>query len=1076
MMDSLLQRIELLYRQGDLPTCIDLCQRGLLAYDRGQNPYGWASLHSMLARCYLAECKGGETEELEAVIHHYGQALQIFTPARYPEDWATCHDFLGLAFWMRHRGDRSSNIEKSIDHYQNSLQVWTHHRDPEIWAGIHDGLADAFKERIRGSRPENLQQARHHYAQALEVWTRDQNPERWARVHLDLADLFRQSDQGKAGQAIEEAIYHYRQALTAVPQERFPSRWAHIHHNLGDCFGERIKGGQDHNLEQSISHYESALQVFQRESHAEEWASTISNLGVSYQHRISGSRPDNLLQAIHNYQLALQVYTPEAAPVDWARTQINLGNAQLGITGLHQAQRTEQAIALFNSALEIITREEQPELWAAVHYNLGNAYSQRRWWDMSRYLQGDVGVEQKREQRASNLEHAIRYYQSSLQVFKREDLPRDWAMVQNSLGQVYMDRIRGNSAEDVELAIIHLNRALLERDRVTRPELWAATQLNLGLAYEKRVTGAPGENKQQAVRYYKQALQVFEPERFPLQARKTLHNLAGLYFARGQWREALRTYDRVGETFVDPDSVLYTEQAREFDIETTAVHFPNAAYCLLKLGRPSEAFDRLEQGRARLLKDALQRRAGGDQLLPEGQLQAGILETIRQSFDLAHGVEPSSTLSKQGLQDHSASHHYLSHGDGAELEDFVIVQPDTEQAAAKATTEEQAPILREGSALIAPLVTSRGGAILVASGQPDALEMEDVIFVDRLTDQTLGSLLEDWLRTYIALRQAESRVEDWWAAIERVTGELWSLLFEPIRERLSQRDIRHLILIPQGRLQLLPLHAAWRWEGSERRYLLDDYKVSFAPSVRVQNLCHERLGEPIHSGSLVVGVDIYQDMPGLSHASAEAQVVADLLDTHPVLDQEASKELVLQEMGGKGFLHFACHGSYGWHGNPLGSSLFLAGDQALTLKELIAGQNLQGSRLVVLSACETGIANMTPGPDEYVGLPAGFLLLGVPGIVSSLWVVNDRSTFLLIERFYQNLLRQGLAPSQALREAQLWLRDVTRKELGDYFKSHIRIGASEAATAFMETSLAGDPEERPYANPFYWAAFLFTGA
>jgi CHAT domain-containing protein len=138
--------------------------------------------------------------------------------------------------------------------------------------------------------------------------------------------------------------------------------------------------------------------------------------------------------------------------------------------------------------------------------------------------------------------------------------------------------------------------------------------------------------------------------------------------------------------------------------------------------------------------------------------------------------------------------------------------------------------------------------------------------------------------------------------------------------------------------------------------------------------------------------------------------------------------------------------------------------------------NLESARLVTLSACETGIPNVRQSPDEFIGLPAGFLQAGTPAIVSSLWIVDDRSTALLMGRFYRNHLEIGLAFPAALREAQLWLRDVTRQELGAYYKAFVRLGADDAFAALIHLRSGGRPDDTPYANPFYWAAFIFSGA
>ena len=50
-----------------------------------------------------------------------------------------------------------------------------------------------------------------------------------------------------------------------------------------------------------------------------------------------------------------------------------------------------------------------------------------------------------------------------------------------------------------------------------------------------------------------------------------------------------------------------------------------------------------------------------------------------------------------------------------------------------------------------------------------------------------------------------------------------------------------------------------------------------------------------------------------------------------------------------------------------------------------------------------------------IGLPAGFLQAGVPGVVATLWPVNDRSTAVLVAEFYRLLLAERQDPATALR-------------------------------------------------------------
>lgn len=134
--------------------------------------------------------------------------------------------------------------------------------------------------------------------------------------------------------------------------------------------------------------------------------------------------------------------------------------------------------------------------------------------------------------------------------------------------------------------------------------------------------------------------------------------------------------------------------------------------------------------------------------------------------------------------------------------------------------------------------------------------------------------------------------------------------------------------------------------------------------------------------------------------------------------------------------------------NPLlRSGLALAGanqsgggntDGILTALE-VAGLDLWGTKLVVLSACGTGLGEVRNGEGVY-GLRRALVLAGAESQVMSLWAVSDRGTRDLVVGYYRALLLGGAGRGEALRRVQLqMLRDEAR------------------------------------AHPYYWAGFIQTG-
>jgi CHAT domain-containing protein len=117
------------------------------------------------------------------------------------------------------------------------------------------------------------------------------------------------------------------------------------------------------------------------------------------------------------------------------------------------------------------------------------------------------------------------------------------------------------------------------------------------------------------------------------------------------------------------------------------------------------------------------------------------------------------------------------------------------------------------------------------------------------------------------------------------------------------------------------------------------------------------------------------------------------------------------------------------------------GDDGLLTAAEVSWLDLEGVRLVVLSACQTGRGTVASG-EGTLGLVRGFRLAGAHVVVASLWKVDDEATERLMGIFYDRIT-EGLAPARALREAALALRE-----------------------------FQGADGRRPFEAPRYWAAFV----
>lgn len=140
-----------------------------------------------------------------------------------------------------------------------------------------------------------------------------------------------------------------------------------------------------------------------------------------------------------------------------------------------------------------------------------------------------------------------------------------------------------------------------------------------------------------------------------------------------------------------------------------------------------------------------------------------------------------------------------------------------------------------------------------------------------------------------------------------------------------------------------------------------------------------------------------------------------------------------------------------------------ADDGILTALEA-SGLDLWGTKLVVLSACDTGVGEVKNGEGVY-GLRRALVLAGSETQVMSLWPVSDKGTRDLMIEYYRRLLR-GEGRSAALRAVQLQM--LKTKAVTDAGEE--RILKTKTGTKSSVSNTAKD-----YSHPYYWASFIQSG-
>ena len=296
----------------------------------------------------------------------------------------------------------------------------------------------------------------------------------------------------------------------------------------------------------------------------------------------------------------------------------------------------------------------------------------------------------------------------------------------------------------------------------------------------------------------------------------------------------------------------------------------------------------------------------------------------------------------------------------------------------------------------------------------------------------------------------------------KISQKRYAKLYDLIISKIDIQNKTSLIISPDGLLGLIPFEAFYDGE----KYLVEKINISYIPSGKeLFKLYQNRTATKSEAVVLFSEIDFNQSNStetkrGTIFDTLEpnwAQLKFSKYETEVI--QKLFKEKVKCFLGDKAtesnllglnapkILHLSTHGFFSKVDktmNPMEKSFILLsganesirnqkGDGLISALEL-AGLNLKGTELLVLSACETGVGEIEEA-EGVAGMNKAFMKAGANYIVMSLWNVDDEATAKLMEYFYQNI-QQGDTYRIALNKAKRsMIKSKDVKESHPYFWS-----------------------------------------
>jgi CHAT domain-containing protein len=564
----------------------------------------------------------------------------------------------------------------------------------------------------------------------------------------------------------------------------------------------------------------------------------------------------------------------------------------------------------------------------------------------------------------------------------RRNAQRNLAIALSVVGDA--ERHLGNTAAATQA----LNRRVQVARDLGAIELELAARNSLGyLALSK-------PDIPEALRQFEEAKRIATATSSPTYVMWASNGIGRAHFKEGRHPEALEAFKEAVALAEGLRGSLQDAALRSGYLEDKQEMYHGAVWSAVALRKPEEAFGLAERARSRAFLDLL----GTQTVLSKGKTRALVDEEVRLRARLA----ATKAAAEDAVEDDAADARAEVEAAERGYREFLdrVRKESVEQASLMSVepvnVAELQALLPEGTTLVEYLVSRDSTFAWVISRAAVR-----VVRLKVLRDELLAEVraFRRGLEGQAPLPEAQKNAE---ALHER--------LFAPVRPHIKGRRV---VVVPHDVLHYLPFGALRSKQG---RWLVEDYTLSTLPSASVLKFLEAKRTAG-GGGVLAIGNPDLGAALDLRYAEREARVVGDHYAGASVLvRQEATETRAKSLADGARLLHFATHGELNER-DPLASSLLLTpgadDDGRLEVREIF-GLDLK-AQLVVLSACETGLGQLSTG-DELVGLQRAFLYAGSPAVVTTLWKVDDRASFALMREFYDRLAK--VDAGQALQAAQ----------------------------------------------------------
>lgn len=768
-----------------------------------------------------------------------------------------------------------------------------------------------------------------------------------------------------------------------------------------------------------------ALEIARHLNHRREIGRCLNNIGIYY------SKIGDCSNALRNYEVALPLLHKEVDLYTEAGCINNIAIIYRNVGELNKA------LSKMADALGIDEQLGDPKAILEDHGNLGAMYLHRGWINGNRE---DIGI-------------ALGEFNKCIKGLRASPDSKLEFMALNNIGFAY------SLIQEYDRALEILEEALTKKARNLTSEEHCHLLNNIAASYLGK------GDIEEALSYYARSVGIIKKN-------KNLEVLWEAYFGLGRCYEVMKDLHTALEYFIK--SIEAMEQLRRgISLDPFKISFARSKFAVYQhaldilysfyAASPTVAhldgvFRIIERAKARAFLEGLSVSSGEDASKDSPEMVLRERELSREITILNKNARKPG----QSKAERNASLRQLEEKEDEHMRVLASLRAGKSDSRGSppfrdiSVSDVQTALVDGRTALLEYLISENRSYLLLITRQNAQL-------------YTLAGKgeLERSLRGYLkSLTSSASSSFGGVPAAERIGKDLLSSLKKDLPPGIDT-----LIIIPDGILNYLPFETLRLNAAGEAKYLIEDYRVSYCPSSAAFLLLKQKpradsrakallaFGAPDYGPSALseddTGVNHREFMtdpylgpdnflPSLPFSKEEVLGIArhfPVSQSDVFLGKQANETTIKSlPLSDYRIIHIACHAILDDR-LPFRSALAFSQDAGkeedgfLQVREIYSLK--LNADLIVLSACQTGNGALEKA-EGLVGLTRSFFHAGAKSVLSAIWSINDRTTALLMERFY-SCMAKGQDKSSALREAKL---------------------------AMLKS---------PHSHPYYWAGFVLNG-